>query len=391
MSTTIDNKGVYIHIPFCNNICIYCDFVSKIDGIDGQKKYVGVLLEEIESSPCEYRVMNDNTILKSDGIKPKIDSIYFGGGTPSSLYTGGIEHIIDRLREKFEVLQDCEITVECNPESIERTKLIEYKRAGVNRISVGLQCADDAVLKLLGRRHTTKEYINATKLVRDYFDNYSTDLILGLPRLNSNNSVHDIVTKSIDTVLSCEPNHISVYALKVEEGTPLERYRYKYDIADDDCVADLYQYTVVSLSKAGFDRYEISNFCIKGCESRHNLKYWKGGDYFGFGVSSAGRHGRIMTKNTDIVDDYLLREGTEFEIVSLQEQHNDYIMLGLRLSNGISLSEYKRLFGVDLLNDKRNEIETLIEQGLLTISDDNLFIPSQYLYVSNGIILKLLG
>lgn len=413
--------GIYIHIPFCNNICIYCDFVSRVDTETTQRAYVDRLLKEIysvsELDRAIEKIANDglkkeveknenNDFKTSDFAKSnknnsvdavvsysrhKVDTIYFGGGTPSALYGGGIAEIMVAINDVFDVTNNCEITVECNPESVTRDKMLEYKNCGINRISMGLQCADDAMLKMLGRRHSVKDYKDAVEIVKAHFENFSTDLILGLPLLDKARTHRDIVTQSIDLLLLAQPKHISAYALKVEEGTPLQSMAKDLDLADDDTLADLYDMLVTRLEQNGYYGYEISNFCKNNFESLHNLKYWQGGDYYGFGVSAAGRLNNIFTKNTDSIDDYVAGEKTQLSFSNKSEMMRDYIMLGLRLHKGISLNDFKNKFDIDLLSFRNKEIEQLKSMGMLKISDEWLYIPKEHLYVSNSIILKVLG
>jgi oxygen-independent coproporphyrinogen-3 oxidase len=354
-----------------------------VSNVQYQQKYVQALLREIEHCTNAYY----NTMHMH---KPCVDTIYFGGGTPSCLYIGGIATILQALRDKVDVVQDAEITVECNPESVTHDKMIEYKRAGVNRISMGLQCADDDILKLLGRKHTTNDYVEATKIVREYFDNYSTDLILGLPKARQEQDLVDIVNKSMDIALSCNLQHMSVYALKVEDGTPLMHMQAGMKMPDDDTVADMYDMVTTRLHNSGLYRYEISNYSIKGYESRHNLKYWQGGDYYGFGVSASGRHGNQHTRNTDDIDEYINARPCDIETVAPATLANDYVMLGLRLSEGIDINEYRARFGTDILIDKRDAIDKLIQRGLIVVQDSHMYIPQQYMYTSNSIILQLI-
>ncbi|MDR3021562.1 MAG: radical SAM family heme chaperone HemW [Clostridiales bacterium] len=371
-----------MHIPFCNNKCIYCDFVSTVEQ-RSQESYVKALICEIEREKCNQ----------------KIDSVYIGGGTPSTLYDGAILEVLNAVQQCFVLQDSCEITIELNPESVTEKKLIEYKKAGVNRISMGLQCADDDMLKSIGRKHSVQTFMDASKSIRQHFDNFSTDLILGLPLLK-NDSQNDkskselsfeLINKSIETALECQVKHISAYALKIEQKTRLHKKQCDFDLCDDDLIAILYDYTVEQLSKRGFHRYEISNFALQGYQSKHNLKYWTNGDYYGFGVSACGRHGLSYVKNTDNIKKYISGALPNVDKISVEQYKQDCIMLSLRLTRGLSLSKYRELFKEDLLQTKSAQINQLLDNGFITIESDRLRVLEKYLYVSNSIILKIIN
>lgn len=326
--------GIYVHIPFCRSKCAYCDFVSICEGEEKQRLYVDALLREINTGRKIY-----------DGVA---DTLYIGGGTPSCLYEGAVESIVKALKDSFD-LRLREFTVECNPDTFTEAKAEELKAAGVTRISLGVQSLDDAVLKKAGRRHdaATAEY--AVRLaVKSGFD-VSADLMLGLEGQSA-----DDVKAFVGFVSAEGVKHVSAYMLKVESGTPLARAVADGLVlpSDDDC-AELYDVAVKALGEEGFSRYETSNFCKDGKKCLHNLKYWTLCDYLAFGVSAHGKTGALRYYNADDVDDYIrsVAAGThEYmteEVLTRDEEPKEYLMLGLRLEDGVDVREIEKRYRTD--------------------------------------------
>lgn len=358
--------GIYIHIPFCKAKCKYCAFVSTPD-FSLQKAYVRALIDEIKS-------------YGNSGIKA--DTVYIGGGTPSCLFRGGISDIMSAVKDSFSISDNAEITVECNPESVDGEFIEECVKSGVNRVSMGLQSSDDCVLKAVGRIHTYSDYISAVKLLSGYFDNISSDIILGLP----NQTKRDI-KRSVETIAEyCR--HASVYALSVEDGTPLKCDNYN---PSDDYVAELYDYSVELLTSYGFNRYEVSNFAKGKSFSRHNLKYWRCEPYLGFGVAAHGYDGdSVRYAHSDSIKEYIADSTpTRYELTD-KDKYNEYVMLALRTENGVDVNDFKRRFGYSFVERNLKSIERMQKNGSICVSDSSVRIAPEYMFVMNGIIEDLM-
>jgi len=323
--------GIYIHIPFCASKCGYCDFYS-LSGCDHlMPEYQDALLDHLEES--------------ADAINNyEVDSIYFGGGTPSFYGADRIIEILDTLKLNGNVRLDSEITVECNPDSISFNAMKLLRQEGVTRLSFGIQASDNDLLKLIGRRHNFQQ---AKKAVEDArragFDNISVDLIYGLPSQTKSDWA-DTLAK----IIELHPEHISCYGLKLEEGTPMyELYHDSPIMPDDDEQADMYSYAAETLERYGYHQYEISNFCAKGFESRHNLKYWNLDDYMGFGPGAHSAVGKLRYSYVKDIKQYIagvernLSIVDEYENISPLERAAEYIMLAMRTSRGISEHDYR--------------------------------------------------
>ncbi len=327
--------GVYIHIPFCVSRCAYCDFCSTEGMARRMPKYQDALLAHIRESASQ--------------LAPYvIDSIYFGGGTPSWYGARRIVELLDALKTCGQVLKSAEITVECNPDSVRLGELRALRRAGVNRLSIGMQSANDDILRLIGRRHDFRQVEKAVAAARKAeFDNLSLDLIYGLPSQTPGDWAD-----SLSRAIGLRPEHISCYGLKLEEGTPMYKYKDSPFLPSDDEQADMYLYAVETLQGANYAQYEISNFALQGFESRHNRKYWKLGEYMGFGASahsfvSGVRYSYIADMQGYIdgvagVGDVKLLD--EYEEVTPQSKAAEYVMLGMRTAEGISRKEYRSIY-----------------------------------------------
>ena len=323
--------GIYIHIPFCASKCSYCDFYSL--------------------AGCEYlmpdyqKALTDHLNESAAAIKNyEVDSIYFGGGTPSFYGADRIVDILNVLKLNGNVRLDAEVTVECNPDSTSYNALKLMRSEGVNRISLGVQASDNNILKLIGRRHNFQQAVKALSDARKAgFDNVSMDLIYGLPSQTKTDWAN-----TLSQVMELHPEHISCYGLKLEEGTPMYRDYYGSPLLpDDDEQADMYSYAAEHLDRFGYKQYEISNFAAPGFESRHNLKYWNLDDYMGFGP---GAHSSVGNQRYSYVKDlkkYI--DGVEHDMSIVDEYQKidpleravEYIMLGMRTSRGISEREYR--------------------------------------------------
>ncbi len=363
--------GIYVHIPFCRSKCAYCDFVSVCEGEEKQRLYIGALLREINTGRKIF-----------DGVA---DTLYIGGGTPSCLYDGAVESIVGALGDSFD-LSLREFTVECNPDTFTQTKADELKKAGVTRISLGVQSLDDGVLKRAGRRHDAATAMQAVRLaVKSGFD-VSADLMLGLEGQRE-----DDVDAFVGFMADEGVTHLSAYMLKVERGTPLARAVDDGLIlpSDDDC-ADLYDRTVSKLKEHGFSRYETSNFCKDGKRCLHNMKYWTMCDYLAFGVAAHGKIGRLRYYNDGDVDGYIraVAQGihayrTE-EVLDDEEELKEYVMLGLRLEDGVDVGEAERRFGIPF--EERFADGLKKAAGYVLFDGRTLRIKPEYALVANAVI-----
>lgn len=356
--------GIYVHIPFCRSKCAYCAFNSFYADIDIQKQYIDYLKKEIQS--FEY---------KDDIIA---DTVYFGGGTPSFLYEGGISEIIYALKDRFNYFPR-EVSIECNPESLTPSKLHEYKSSGINRISIGLQTASDKLLKKAGRVHTLNDFLKSARYCADAgFDNVNCDIMLGLPE--------QIIDDVIDTlkILIILPviKHVSMYGLKTEKNTPWQNIK-----VDEDLSADMYDAAYELLLNNGFCRYEISNFAKAGYECAHNIKYWTRQDYIGFGLSAHSLIDNIRYANPDSLKDYFEGKRERMELSQAQAEE-EYIMLALRMEDGISIIDFNKQFNMDFIKKYAKPIQKLEKLGVIQLSDNRLKIKPQFMGVMNSIIVE---
>ncbi|MBO7251913.1 MAG: radical SAM family heme chaperone HemW [Oscillospiraceae bacterium] len=326
--------GLYIHVPFCRSKCQYCDFYSMATKED---KLIDGYLDAV----CDH-------IKEAGELAPnyKVDTIYFGGGTPSFFGADGMAIILTTIRRNFDVDNNAEITFECNPDSVSDRLLHRLRAEGFNRVSLGIQSDDDEMLKKLGRPHTYAQAVTAYQRIRKAgFKNVSIDLMYGLPGQELTDW-----QETLDNVMRLLPEHVSCYALKIEEGTPFCEYREMLNLPDDDVQAEMYLTAVEALRSRGFRQYEISNFCRKGMVSKHNMKYWTGGEYLGFGPSASSDFaGKRFTLKRDL-QAYItaIREGgdimEDLQEIPVRERAGEYLMLRLRTSQGIDAAEYEKMF-----------------------------------------------
>ena len=372
------NVGVYIHIPFCSGKCAYCDFYSVVGKDKLMSEYHSALLQHIK----EYSPQLDGYL---------IDTVYFGGGTPSHFGATRLAGIFNELKKQGNVLVDSEVTAEVNPESVTKEELVKLRRAGFNRLSIGVQSANDTMLKNLERRHSFAEAENAVLNARAAgFQNISIDLIYGLPSQSK-----DDWADTLNRALAMKPEHVSCYGLKIEEGTPLYIFRDSPFVPDEDTQADMYMYAVETLSRFGLRQYEISNFARRGFESQHNLKYWLGGEYLGLGPSAHSHIGGIRFSCIEDVEKYTenIFAGKsvidQYEDISDFEKAGEYLMLRLRTTRGISESEYKSIFRCSL--DMVLELfEKYREMGFAYQKEDRWIFTTQGFMVSNVLIGEIL-
>lgn len=328
--------GLYLHIPFCRHKCAYCDFYSLAGREDRMDAYLKALCANL-------------TELVSSASAHTVDTVYLGGGTPSLFGEKRLKTLLTTVNKTFHLDKDCEITVECNPESVTLKLIRVLRRCGVNRVSLGMQSAQDDELKAVGRIHDFAQVRTAVELIRKGgIKNLSLDLIYGLPGQSREDWQH-----SVEEALALQPQHLSLYALTLEEGTPLFQRRASLDLADDDEQAERYLWAVERLEQAGFAQYEISNFALPGYESRHNLKYWLGEEYIGFGPGAHSDFGGVRYSCVKDLDAYLkgMSDGSpiveESERVPEQERAREYLIFRLRTTRGIRSGEYRQRTRMD--------------------------------------------
>ena len=372
--------GIYIHIPFCRSKCQYCDFYSLTEKDDR-------LMESFLDAICDH-------IRETGPQCPayQVDTVYFGGGTPSFFGADGMAAILSTLRRNFDVSADAEITFEANPDSVSPKLLKRLKSEGFNRVSLGVQCDDDKILSAIGRPHNYEQAVSAVEKIRKAgFRNLSLDLIYGLP-----GQTLESWQKTLQNVLELKPEHISCYGLKVEEGTPLYSCKDYINLPDDDVQADMYLATVEILRSKGYRQYEISNFCRRNNESRHNLKYWSGGEYLGFGPDAssdfAGKRFKIIRDLRGYIDG--IHGGgqvlEDIQTVPPRERAGEYLMMRLRTTQGISAEEYEKKYLLPFA-PLQEALEKCRDRGHALSGDGGRWrlTPEGFL-VSNSIISDLL-
>lgn len=358
--------GLYIHIPFCRQKCFYCDFPS----FAGREKKIDKYLQALEQEFALLRQMlyqKDNVRDTERKLAPR--TIYIGGGTPTALNTNQLERLLEIVQKYVAVAEAEEFTVEMNPGTVDREKLLLLQQAEVNRLSVGVQSFDDNCLQKIGRIHTAQDAVNTIELAHNLgFDNISLDLIYGLPQQD-----REILTQSVERALTLPVQHISIYGLQLEEGTAFQRMADmgKLHLPTDELVEVMYDYIVEKLPEAGYQRYEISNYALPGYESKHNLSYWQDVDYLGLGSGAHSYWQGTRYENPIGIDDYIsvLEAGrlpaSVEEQVDRQAHMEEYCFLGLRTAAGIDKNLFQRKFGVDLFTVYGRTIEKLVAQDLL--------------------------
>ena len=377
--------GVYLHIPFCVRKCAYCDFLSAPASRETREQYVEALKEEIRRAG-------------ELGERNRIETVFFGGGTPSLLEGRQTAEILETLSQVMPFAGDTEITVECNPGTLTEEKLGAYRAAGVNRLSIGLQSADNRELLLLGRIHTFEEFLENYELARKKgFRNLNVDLMSALP-----GQTREGWLRTLEKVTDLEPEHISAYSLIIEEGTEFyDRYQDGDGLPDEEEEREIYHMTKRILEQYGYHRYEISNYCLKGYACRHNLGYWQGSQYLGFGLgasSCVGRPGgrRRRFSNISDMEAYVDESGSPFalrmdnRILPLTEQMEEFMFLGLRCVDGISKREFKEQFLHSYDEIYGNVTESLLSQGLLQDTGERVLLTEFGLDVSNRVMAEFL-
>ena len=370
--------GIYIHIPFCRARCSYCDFSTGAYESALAERYVRAVAREVT-----------NFHLTEDAIEA-VDTIYFGGGTPSLLAPAQVTHILDAVRKRFRVRDDAEVTMEMNPGTVTPGVLREFRSLGVNRASFGAQTFDDLELKRLGRTHTAADVRQTFAQLREAgFTNISFDLIAGLPSQKL-----DGWSRNLSEALALRPEHLSFYILEVHEGTPLadQIRRGAEKRPDDDLAAEMYRVMLERARAEGYEHYEISNLCLPGLESRHNTKYWTGEAVYGFGCSAHSYDGRrVRWSNERDAARYTahIEAGRTplVETTTLDERaaRAESIFLGLRLMRGLNLKEYRTRFGADLRAEYATDLVRVSEAGLIELDRDLMRLTTTGALLSNEV------
>lgn len=382
---TMKTVGIYVHVPFCKQKCKYCDFISFQNCENYFDDYFECLKKEITEKANE---------INSENKKILIDTIYFGGGTPSIVCEKYIEEVLNKIYEYYNVSENAEITVEVNPGTVDKLKLERYFEIGINRLSIGLQSTDDKLLKMLGRIHTYKEFENTYDLARKIgFKNINVDLMIGLPNQSLEN-VHD----SLEKIVQKNPEHISVYSLIIEENTKMFDLIEKgeLELPDEDVERKMYWSVKKFLEENGYIHYEISNFSKSGFESKHNANCWNQHEYLGFGIAAHSYFNNIRYSNIDNLRQYIenwKNEQSVYNIVFHEHQNKydmmkEFMMLGLRKIDGVKISEFKEKFVDNPIFVFRNQLNKLVKEGLIEVLENNIRLSDKGLDLANEVWME---
>lgn len=370
----MENKeiGMYVHIPFCKRKCHYCDFISYSNRESKIEEYVQAVIKEIELQ----------------NIKSKITTVYIGGGTPSYIDSKHIKDIMEQIKQK-NISETAEITIEVNPGTVTLEKLKDYKDSGINRLSIGLQVKQDELLKQIGRIHSYEQFLETYKMARKVgFTNINVDLMLGLP----NQRIKDL-KESLECIIELQPEHISVYSLIVEEGTPIANKIENGDLElpEEDLERNMYWYVKSTLELNGYKHYEISNFAKLGYESKHNMNCWNQLEYIGIGLAAHSYRDITRYSNTEQMGEYirnvqkgnLERNRIIHEIQTEDDAKKEYMLLGLRQIDGVKISKFKEKFRDNPIYLFRNELNKLVEEELISVDDDNIRLTNKGIDLAN--------
>ncbi len=370
--------GIYVHIPFCDKKCDYCDFLSGQASSEIKKKYIQALLNEIKS----YKDINQEYLVKT---------IFIGGGTPSCVLPQYIHEILKAINKYF-LVDASEITIETNPGTLSKEKLTLYKESGINRLSMGLQSTNNEELKLLGRIHTYEDFLDNYRLARELgFTNINIDLMSGLPGQGVE-AWEDTLKKVIDL----EPEHISAYSLIIEEGTPFYNRYSEMDGLDDNTDRLIYSKTKEILQENGYKRYEISNYAKEGYESKHNKSYWEGTPYLGLGLGASSLIKNTRFYNEEDINLYM-KNSTDFKLLhkevtklTKKEAMEEFMFLGLRQTQGISICKFKTRFNVNIEKIYGQVLARSIKEGVIVQEGDKIYLSDYGLDVSNYVLARFL-
>ncbi len=375
--------GIYVHFPFCARKCDYCDFVSMVGSPDEQAYYIRVLKKEIRS----FEALENLYLVRT---------VFFGGGTPSIMDTVQLERVMEQLREQYEFAEDAEITIECNPGTLTEEKLQRYREMGINRLSIGLQSTHNEELKVLGRIHSYEDFLESYRLARKVgFQNINVDLMSGLPG-QSVEAWDDVLR----TVVALNPEHVSAYSLSIEEGTPFyERYastKGRLLLPKEKEERDMYHMTKEILEEAGYHRYEISNYAKKGRECRHNMIYWTGGEYVGFGLGAYSYLGGRRFGNPRNKQEYWESARSAYQNYKATPPQTEkatmeeFMFLGLRMMRGVSTREFEEKFHVPFQEVYGEPVRKMLAQGFLEEDGSWIRFTDKGIDVSNRLLVDFL-
>ncbi len=370
-----DTLGLYVHVPFCLSKCLYCDFCSfpRMDA-----KTVNAYTDEL----CRRMA-----VAARDAAERVVDTVYFGGGTPTLLPLACFSRLLDTVRAHFALSDDCEITVECNPATADFAYLSVLRALGVNRLSIGLQSIHENELRALGRAHSFADFTAVfSDARRAGFDNVSADLMYGIPH-----QTEETFRASIEALCTLSPEHISAYGLKIEEGTPFFAMQSTLPLPDEDTEYRMYALLSHVLCENGYHKYEISNFAKDGRHSRHNLRYWHGEEYFGFGVAAHSYFGGVRFGNSRDMGAFLRGEDIVEERVCLSphEREEETVMLALRLAEGISQSEFLAMTGEEF-TVRYPTVRRMLDGGFMKEENGRIAFTDRGFFVSNAILAEML-
>ncbi len=379
-------SSLYLHIPFCKTKCPYCDFASWSNKEDFIDQYFDALISEIKIKCEVYNTPVGGGRIGNSRDYSLLRTVFIGGGTPSLVHPDYYKKLFSELKKYFKISKDCEITLELNPGTAQKEYLLGYKQLGINRISIGAQSFNENILETLGRKHTIDETLEAISLVKECgFDNFNLDLIYAVPGMTE-----EIWTSTIHKALDLNPKHISSYSLTIEPNTPFEHiYKNPNSVPDGDFASDLYFELCNILKEKGFNHYEISNFSRPGFESKHNLNYWIGNEFYAFGVNAHRYLNGLRTSNTKELETYMSNPSLEIINDFPIDYNFEKIMLNSRLNQG---------FEVNLLNkiSKKNQFEItetikdLSNLGYLELLDNRIHLTDKGMFVNNEILLRLI-
>ena len=355
-----NEKGeLYVHVPFCARKCAYCDFVSFVTDADVQSDYFAALNKQID--------------IKAESADITVDSVFFGGGTPSLVAPKYIYEVMEHFKRRFSFADDSEVTIEMNPNSVSKEKLKIYKEAGINRVSIGLQSADNKELKILSRLHSFEEFLKAYDEVRNAgFDNVNIDVISAIPKQTLKS-----YENTLNKVVNLQPEHISAYSLIIEENTPFfELYKDGKDLPDEETEREMYYLTKSILDSCGYKRYEISNYAKEGKECRHNLGYWQRKPYLGFGIAAASLYKETRYQMHNDLKAFINGNFREEETaLSQNDMMEEFMFLGLRLCKGVSKKEFYECFGL--------RMEEVYGKQLLKLEREKCLINSDFVALTD--------
>lgn len=368
---------IYVHIPFCVRKCFYCAFNSATADENFRAAYVDALVTEIN--------------LRGDGST--VETIYFGGGTPTTLTLEQLEKILSAVKKNFRVDDSAEVTIEANPGTVDENFLRGLKSLGFNRLSLGVQTFDDALLKIIGRIHTAREAVETIESAKKFFGNVSVDLMYGLPT-----QILDDVARDIARIKNFDVQHVSVYGLEIETGTKFFALNAagRLPLPDDDTCADMYDLITTALPALGFNRYEVSNFARENFFSRHNVGYWTGKKFFGFGAGAHGFDGALRVSNVRDAATYIkkISAGEKIsvveEIVTRTAAMEEFCFLGLRMTDGISAKTFRQNFGAEIFDVFGDAIERNHQRGLLNVVGDKIFLTQRGMSLGNEVFADFL-